>query len=66
MILRHDNIVPLLGTATGFGRRSELPSLVTPWIPNGTLSVYLVSKHKDLTMLDRSRMVSRAFITFFR
>ncbi|KAG2747331.1 kinase-like protein [Suillus brevipes Sb2] len=56
-ILRHDNIVPLLGTATGFGRRPELPSLVTPWIPNGTLNVYLASKHNDLTMLDRSRML---------
>ncbi|KIK48608.1 hypothetical protein CY34DRAFT_8177 [Suillus luteus UH-Slu-Lm8-n1] len=56
-ILRHDNIVPLLGTATGFGRRPELPSLVTPWIPNGTLNVYLASHYNDLTMLDRSRML---------
>ncbi|KAG1764538.1 kinase-like domain-containing protein [Suillus occidentalis] len=56
-ILRHDNIVPLLGTATGFGQRPELPSLVTPWIPNGTLNVYLTSHHNDLTMLDRSRML---------
>jgi hypothetical protein len=65
-ILRHDNIVPLLGTATGFGRRPELPSLVTPWIPNGTLNVYLASKHNDLTMLDRSRMVSRIPVASFR
>ncbi|KAG1835980.1 kinase-like domain-containing protein [Suillus subalutaceus] len=56
-ILRHDNIVPLLGTATGFGRRPELRSIVTPWIPNGTLNVYLASKHNDLTVLDRSRML---------
>ncbi|KAG2040479.1 kinase-like domain-containing protein [Suillus americanus] len=57
MILSHDNIVPLLGTATGFGRKPELLSLVTPWIPNGTLNVYLASKHNELTMLDRSRML---------
>ncbi|KAG1902270.1 kinase-like domain-containing protein [Suillus fuscotomentosus] len=56
-LLRHDNIVPLLGIATGFGRRPDLPSLVTPWIPNGTLNVYLVSRHNDLTVLDRSRML---------
>ncbi|KAG1886668.1 hypothetical protein F4604DRAFT_1900369 [Suillus subluteus] len=56
MILSHDNIVPLLGTATGFGRRPELLSLVTLWIPNGTLNVYLASKHNELTMLDHSRM----------
>ncbi|KAG2742103.1 kinase-like protein, partial [Suillus brevipes Sb2] len=56
--LRHTNIVPLLGTATGFGRRSELRSLVTPWIPNGTLNAYLVSNHNNLTMLDRSRLLA--------
>ncbi|KAG2141687.1 kinase-like domain-containing protein [Suillus bovinus] len=56
-ILRHKNIVPLLGTVTGFGRRPELPSLVTPWIPNGTLNVYLTSKHNDLSARDRSRML---------
>ncbi|KAG1889153.1 kinase-like domain-containing protein [Suillus subluteus] len=57
IILSHDNIVPLLGTATGFGRKPKLLSLVTPWIPNGTLNVYLASKHNDLAMLDRSRML---------
>ncbi|KAG2120388.1 kinase-like domain-containing protein, partial [Suillus clintonianus] len=56
-ILRHDNIVPLLGTATGFGSRPELRCLVTPWIPNGTLNAYLASNHNDLTVLDRSCML---------
>ncbi|KAG1805439.1 kinase-like domain-containing protein [Suillus subaureus] len=56
-ILRHDNIVPLLGTATGFGRMRKSRCLVTPWIPNGTLNAYLASNHNDLTGLDRSRMV---------
>ncbi|KAG1733831.1 kinase-like domain-containing protein, partial [Suillus lakei] len=55
-ILRHNNIVPLLGTTTGFGQRPELHCLVTPWIPNGTLNTYLAS-NPNLTMLARSRMV---------
>ncbi|KAG1733829.1 kinase-like domain-containing protein [Suillus lakei] len=54
--LRHNNIVPLLGTTTGFGWRPELRCLVTPWIPNGTLDTYLASNH-NLTMLARSRML---------
>ncbi|KAG1727215.1 kinase-like domain-containing protein [Suillus lakei] len=55
--LRHNNIVPLLGTTTGFGRRPELRCLVTPWIPNGTLNTYLAS-NPNLTMLARSRMAN--------
>ncbi|KAG1809710.1 uncharacterized protein BJ212DRAFT_599381 [Suillus subaureus] len=56
-ILRHDNIVPLLGTVTGFERMPQSRCLVTPWIPNGTLNAYLASNHSDLTELDRSRML---------
>lgn len=56
-ILRHNNIVPLLGIATGFGRMPELRCLVSRWMPNGTLNVYLASNHNDLTVLDRSRML---------
>ncbi|KAG0696886.1 kinase-like domain-containing protein [Suillus ampliporus] len=56
-ILRHDNIVPLWGTVTGFGRKPEFRCLVSPWMPNGTLSAYLASNHNDLTVLDRSRML---------
>ncbi|KAG1882891.1 kinase-like domain-containing protein [Suillus subluteus] len=55
-ILRHKNIVPLWGIATGFGRMPELRCLVSPWMPNGTLTAYLTSNHNDLTVLDRSRM----------
>jgi hypothetical protein len=40
----------------------ELRCLVSPWIPNGTLTAYLKSNHDDLTVLDRSRMVSNALI----
>ncbi|KAG1718024.1 kinase-like domain-containing protein [Suillus lakei] len=56
-MLRHDNIVPLWGIATGFGRMPELRCLVSPWMPNGTLNDYLALKHDDLTALDRSRML---------
>ncbi|KAG1717762.1 kinase-like domain-containing protein [Suillus occidentalis] len=57
-ILRHNNIVPLWGIATGFGRMPELRCLVSPWMPNGMLTAYLTSNHDNLTVLDRSRMVS--------
>ncbi|KAG1718022.1 kinase-like domain-containing protein [Suillus lakei] len=56
-MLRHNNIVPLWGIATGFGRMPELRCLVSPWMPNGTLTAYLTSNHNDLTVLDRSRML---------
>jgi hypothetical protein len=36
----------------------ELRCLVTPWMPNGTLTAYIKSNHNDLTILDRSRIVS--------
>ncbi|KAG2122940.1 kinase-like domain-containing protein [Suillus clintonianus] len=56
-LLRHDNIVPLLGIATGFGRMPELRCLVSPWMPNGTLNDYLAFNQNDLTVLDRLRML---------
>jgi serine/threonine protein kinase len=56
-ILRHNNIVPLWGTATGFGRMPELRCLVSPWMPHGTLTAYLTSNHNNLTVLDRSRIL---------
>ncbi|KAG2158175.1 uncharacterized protein EDB93DRAFT_1198789, partial [Suillus bovinus] len=56
-ILRHNNIVPLWGIATGFGLRPELRCLVSPWMPNGKLSTYLTSNHNTLTVLDRSRIL---------
>ncbi|KAG1730104.1 kinase-like domain-containing protein [Suillus paluster] len=55
--LRHDNIVPLWGIATGFGRMPELRCLVSPWMPNGTLNAYLACNHQHLTVLDRSHML---------
>ncbi|KAG2357729.1 kinase-like domain-containing protein [Suillus spraguei] len=56
-ILRHNNIVSLWDIATGFGPIPELRCLVSSWMPNGTLTTYLTSRHSDLTVLDRSRML---------
>jgi hypothetical protein len=39
-----------------------LDCLVSPWMPNSTLHTYLESKHNDLTVLDRSRLVSRTIV----
>ncbi|OJA15855.1 hypothetical protein AZE42_11214 [Rhizopogon vesiculosus] len=56
-ILRHNNIVPFLGTAKGFGRRPEIDCLVSPWMPNGTLHAYLESRHNNITVIERSRLL---------
>lgn len=42
--LRHRNIVPLLGIVSGFG---PLPSMVSPWFHNGSLTRYLAD-HENL------------------
>ncbi|KAG1730733.1 kinase-like domain-containing protein, partial [Suillus lakei] len=56
-ILRHNNIVPLWGIVTGFGHMSDLHCLVSPWMPNSTLNVYLASNRNVLTVLDHSHML---------
>ncbi|OAX34159.1 kinase-like protein [Rhizopogon vinicolor AM-OR11-026] len=56
-ILRHNNIVPLLGTAKGFGQLPEMDCLVSPWMQNGTLRTYLESRHNNLTVPERSRLL---------
>ncbi|KAF9222663.1 kinase-like protein [Gyrodon lividus] len=43
--LRHENVVPLLGIVFGFG---PLPSMVCPWIANGSLTGYLKRWDKGL------------------
>ncbi|OJA11923.1 hypothetical protein AZE42_06143 [Rhizopogon vesiculosus] len=53
--LRHDNIVPLYGTASGFG---PFVALVCPWYKNGSLSSYLESVGDALSVVDRFRLLS--------
>ncbi|KAF9222664.1 kinase-like protein [Gyrodon lividus] len=47
--LRHNNVVQLLGVVSGFGL---LPSMVSPWFNNGSLSSYLAS-HKTMNLSER-------------
>ncbi|KAG2360364.1 hypothetical protein BDR07DRAFT_1412583 [Suillus spraguei] len=47
MSLRHENLLPIYGTTTGFG--SSLPCLVSPWMENGSLTSYLSAMNQALT-----------------
>jgi serine/threonine protein kinase len=47
MSLRHENLLPVYGTTTGFG--SSLPCLVSPWMENGSLASYLRTMSQTLT-----------------
>lgn len=38
MKLKHGNVLPLFGTASGFG---QFPAMVCPWLENGALTSYL-------------------------
>ncbi|KAG2140918.1 kinase-like protein [Suillus bovinus] len=53
--LRHDNIVPLYGTVSGFGR---FIALVCPWYDNGSLSSYLESHGETLSIINRFQLLS--------
>ncbi|KAG2348240.1 kinase-like protein [Suillus weaverae] len=43
--LRHDNILPLCGITYGFG---PVPAIVSPWMPNASLSTYLDKNYDSL------------------
>lgn len=62
--LSHPNIVPFLGTVSGFGRLGNA-SLVSSWMPNGTLQDFLLKYDDELTVAHRLQLVSpRAFYCF--
>ncbi|KAG1768632.1 kinase-like domain-containing protein, partial [Suillus occidentalis] len=50
MKLKHQNIVPFIGVTTGFGP-PETISLVSPWVPNGTLTNFLETYGAKLTLM---------------
>ncbi|KIJ19011.1 hypothetical protein PAXINDRAFT_166913 [Paxillus involutus ATCC 200175] len=52
--LQHENVVELLGVVSGFG---VLPSMVSPWFSNGSLTSYL-SKHNAMDLSVRQGLVS--------
>ncbi|KAL5536406.1 hypothetical protein ACEPAF_228 [Sanghuangporus sanghuang] len=42
--MRHPNIIPLVGLWFDFTPDAKLPAFVSPWVTNGSLSVYLQKK----------------------
>ncbi|KAG2062404.1 kinase-like protein [Suillus hirtellus] len=54
--LNHRYVLCLHGTATGFG---PFRSLVSPWMPNGTLNSYLTRVYESLTRMDRLRILEQ-------
>lgn len=52
MKLKHQNIVPFIGVTAGFGP-PETISLVSPWIPNGTLTNFLETYGGKLSLMSK-------------
>lgn len=63
--LSHPNIVPFLGIAYGFGRLGNA-SLVSSWMPNGTLHDFLSKYDDELTVAHRLRLVSLCGLHCFK
>ncbi|KAF9235055.1 kinase-like domain-containing protein [Melanogaster broomeanus] len=53
--LDHINVLPLFGTAMGFG---QFPAMVCPWLENGALTSYLESRGDSLTTVQRLDLLS--------
>lgn len=62
--LSHPNIVPFLGTVSGFGRFGNA-SLVSSWMPNGTLQDFLLKYDDKLTVAHRLQFVSPCVFHYF-
>ncbi|KAG0701589.1 kinase-like domain-containing protein [Suillus ampliporus] len=56
MYLRHENLLPIYGTTTGFG--SSLPCLVSPWMENGSLTSYLNARSQTLSSAAKLSLLS--------
>jgi len=54
--LDHINVVPFLGIAYGFGMRGAM-SLVSLWMPNGSLHHFLAKCDHNLGLGHRLRLV---------
>ncbi|KAG1853443.1 kinase-like domain-containing protein [Suillus subalutaceus] len=54
--LNHRYVLCLHGTVTGFG---PFRALVSPWMPNGTLSSYLTRAHETLTTIGRLHILKQ-------
>ncbi|KAH0831350.1 hypothetical protein J3R83DRAFT_14012 [Lanmaoa asiatica] len=47
--LKHNNVLPFLGTTTGFG---PFLAIVCPWVENGTLTCYLQKHHDSISVFE--------------
>jgi serine/threonine protein kinase len=56
MSLRHENLLPIYGTTTGFG--SSLPCLISPWMENGSLTSYISAMNQTLTSAAKFLLLS--------
>ncbi|KAF9230669.1 kinase-like domain-containing protein, partial [Melanogaster broomeanus] len=54
--LDHPNIVPLLGTASGFGS-GKYPCMVSMWMPHGSLSSYIKKCGTELGTSNRLQLI---------
>ena len=57
--LQHENVLPLLGTVSHFGRHM---SLVSPWMDNGSLVQYLQECTDDMCLIRRLQLVTVSLI----
>ncbi|KAJ8596863.1 kinase-like protein [Rhizopogon salebrosus TDB-379] len=53
--LKHDHILPVYGITYGFG---PVPAIVSPWMHNGSLSVYLDKHHSDITVTQKFALLA--------
>jgi len=53
--LKHNNLLPLLGTTQGFG---PLPALVSPWMHNGSLTMLLERDFQQLTIIQKLQILN--------
>jgi serine/threonine protein kinase len=60
--LTHENVLPLLGTVSHFGRYM---SLVSPWMDNGSLMQYLQECGDNMSLMRRLQLVSLSRCTEF-
>jgi serine/threonine protein kinase len=53
--LQHENILPLFGITYGFG---PVPAIVSPWMPNGSLSTYLDKNYNTLSAAHKFNLLA--------
>jgi hypothetical protein len=62
--LKHDNIVPFLGIAYGFGMDGSM-SLVSLWMPNESIHQLLAKSDDNLGVAHRLQLVRLLYFFYF-